>query len=69
MKTYWGVEVQIHALLTSAVDGGEWSGSCTSWFTQEVRALDNRWTGGWMGPRTGLDSVAKRNKSHHCPCR
>jgi hypothetical protein len=25
MKTYWGVEVQLHAYLTSALDGGEWS--------------------------------------------
>jgi hypothetical protein len=23
MKTYWGVEVQRHAVLTSALDGGE----------------------------------------------
>jgi hypothetical protein len=27
MKTYWGVEVQFHELLTSALDGGEWSAS------------------------------------------
>jgi len=26
MKTYWGVEVQLHAL-TSVLHGGEWSGS------------------------------------------
>jgi len=22
-----------------------------------------------MGPSAGLDQVAKRKKSHHCPCR
>jgi hypothetical protein len=27
MKTYWGVEVQIHALLDSALDEGKWSAS------------------------------------------
>jgi len=25
MKTYWGIEVQLHELLTSALNGGEWS--------------------------------------------
>jgi len=27
MKTYWGVEVQIHAFLTSALSGNGWSPS------------------------------------------
>jgi hypothetical protein len=27
MKTYWGMEVYLHAFLTSALDGGEWSAS------------------------------------------
>jgi hypothetical protein len=27
MKTYGGVDVYIHILLTSALDGGEWSAS------------------------------------------
>jgi len=25
------------------------------------------WIGCWVGLRTGLDAVAKRKKSHHCP--
>jgi hypothetical protein len=24
MKTYWGVEIRLHAFLTSVLDGGEW---------------------------------------------
>jgi hypothetical protein len=26
-------------------------------------------TGGWAGPRAGLDAVAKRKEYYHCPCR
>jgi len=33
MKTYWGVEVYIHAFLTLALRGGEWSASCPVCFT------------------------------------
>jgi hypothetical protein len=30
-KTHWGVEVQLHAFLTSALDGGEWSAWIWDW--------------------------------------
>jgi len=30
MKMYWGLEVKLHALLTSAPHGGEWSASWLS---------------------------------------
>jgi hypothetical protein len=33
MKMYVGVEVQLHAFLTSALYGGEWPASCPGHFT------------------------------------
>jgi hypothetical protein len=60
MKTYWGVEVYLHAFLTSALDGGEWSTSRHGRFTPRERALGTHWIGGWVGPRAVLDAVVKR---------
>jgi hypothetical protein len=50
MKTYGGVDVEIHVFLTSALVGGEWSASRPGRFTPGTH-----WIGGWVGPRTGLD--------------
>jgi hypothetical protein len=58
----WGVEVQLHAFLTSALDGGECSTSCLGRFTPRERALGTHWIGGWVGPRAGLDAVAEKKK-------
>jgi hypothetical protein len=33
MKAYWGVKVQLHIFLTSALDGGAWSASRPCCFT------------------------------------
>jgi hypothetical protein len=60
MKTYWGVEIQLHALLISALDGGEWSASRPGCFTPRERALGTHWIGGWVGPGAVLDPVVKR---------
>jgi hypothetical protein len=60
MKTYWGVEVQLHALLISALNGGEWSASRPNRFTPRERASGIHWIGGWVGPRAVLEAVAKR---------
>jgi hypothetical protein len=60
MKTYEGVEIQIHVFLTSVLVGSEWSASRPGRFTPRERAPSNQWIGDWMGPRTGLDDVEKR---------
>jgi hypothetical protein len=60
MKTYLGVEGQLHAFLTSALDGGEWSASRLCRFTPSERAPGTHWIGGWVGSRAFLDAVAKR---------
>jgi hypothetical protein len=56
MKAYGGVDIQIHVFLTSSLVGGELSASCSGRF-----APGERVPGGWVGPRTGLDDVEKRN--------
>jgi hypothetical protein len=60
MKTYGGVEVQIHIFLTSALVGGEWSDSRPCRFTPGERTPGTHWIGGWVGPIAGLDYVEKR---------
>jgi hypothetical protein len=60
MKTYVGVDVQIHVILTSPLAGDEWSASRPCRFTPRERARGIHWIGGWVGPRAGLDDVEKR---------
>jgi hypothetical protein len=60
MKAYGGIDVWIHTFLTSALDGGEWSGSRPCCFTPGERAPGTHWIGGWVDPRAGLDDVEKR---------
>jgi hypothetical protein len=55
MKTYGGIDVQIHLFLTSALVGGERSASPPGHFTPGTH-----WIGGWMGLRIGMDSVESR---------
>jgi hypothetical protein len=47
-------------LVTSALDGGEWSASIPGRSSPWERALDTRFIRGWVGPRAGLDAVEKR---------
>jgi hypothetical protein len=54
MKTYGGVDVEIHIFLTSAQVGGEWSASRPCRFTPGTHFI-----GGWVDPRVGLDDMEK----------
>jgi hypothetical protein len=65
MKVYLGVEVQLHAFLTSALDGGDWSASRPGRFAPTERAPGTHWIGGCVGPRAVLDAV-QMNKCHFC---
>jgi hypothetical protein len=56
-----------YSFLTSALDGGEWSASRPDALCPGERTLDTHCTGGWVGPRAGLDTEV-RGKIH-CPCR
>jgi hypothetical protein len=47
--------VQLHASLTSALDGSEWQASLPGRFNSGMNLI-----GGWVGFRTGLDEVSDR---------
>jgi hypothetical protein len=53
MKTYGGVEIQLHHLDL----GTRWK---YRFISREVPPPPNRWRGGWAGRRAGLDAVEKR---------
>jgi hypothetical protein len=46
MEVYWGMEVLLHAFLTSALDGGEWSASRLGYLTPTERVPYNQELGG-----------------------
>jgi hypothetical protein len=54
------VDVQIHILLTSALDGGEWSASRSARFTPGEKSPCTDRIGGWVSLRVGLGAVEKR---------
>jgi hypothetical protein len=60
MKTYGGVDVEIHIFLTSALVGGECSASRLCRFIPAEGAPSTHWMGGWMDPRAGLNDVENR---------
>jgi len=59
--------VWLHTFLTSALDGGEWSTSCLSYFTSRERALGTQWIGSWMGPTASLGMVVRKKESLALP--
>jgi len=54
------VELQLHAFLNSALDGGEWLDSRLRRFTPGERAPGIHLIGDWVDPKAGLDAVEKR---------
>jgi hypothetical protein len=57
MKTYWGVEVYLHAFLTWALRGGKWSASRLGRFNHEERTHVAHYIGGSVGPRARPDTL------------
>jgi hypothetical protein len=66
MKAFWGVEVYLHAFVTSALDGGEWSDPRPGHFTRRERAPGVEGVGGTVGPRANLEAVVKRKIPSPC---
>jgi hypothetical protein len=57
-------EVWLGAFLISALDGGEWLTSDPGRCTPGEKDPGAHLVGGRVGPRAGLDAIAKRE----CPC-
>jgi len=59
------VEVQLHAFLTSALDGDELSASRAGLFTAPERTHSTHWTGRWVGPGASMDAVVRTKIPEH----
>jgi hypothetical protein len=60
MKAYWGSGGIAPRILTSALDGGEWSASRPNCFICREKAPATHCIGGWVGPIAGLDMVVTK---------
>jgi hypothetical protein len=67
MKAYGGSGDIAPHIVTSALEGGEWSASRPGRFTLRERSPVTHWVGGWVSPRAGLAAVVK--KKIPSPCR
>jgi len=61
-----GSVVQLQTFLTSALDGGEWLASRLDRFTPGETIPGANWLGGWGGPQSLLDAVAKIKSPCSC---
>jgi hypothetical protein len=62
MKPYWGVEVELHAFLTLALYGGEWSASRPGLFTPRERSPSTHCIGGPQS-RPGVGGEEKNSQT------
>jgi hypothetical protein len=60
MKTYEGVDVEIHVFLNSVLVGGKWSASRCGRFTPSERATGTHRIESWVKLIAGLDDVERR---------
>jgi hypothetical protein len=54
------MEAWLRTILTSVLFGGDLSALRPGRFTPELGAPGTYWIEGWVGPRTGLNGLAKR---------
>jgi hypothetical protein len=59
MKAYWGVDVYIYILFTSALVEIEWPTSRPGRYISKEKGPCTHWIEGWVDPRAGLDDVEK----------
>jgi hypothetical protein len=59
-KVYWGSRCIAPLILNLGARWGEWSASRPGCFIPGKTTPDTHCTGGWVGPRAGLDDVTKR---------
>jgi hypothetical protein len=69
MKMHGLMDVKPHAFLTSALDGGEWSIPYHGHFMPREGAPVAHRLGGWVGPTSSLDTVAKTKNPFSPPAR
>jgi hypothetical protein len=55
MKTYGGLDVEMHVYLISALAGDKWSASRPGLFTPDTHSI-----GCWVDPTDSLEDVEKR---------
>jgi hypothetical protein len=59
-EALWGEKYSSYSFSTSALDGGEWSASRPGpRFSSGQRTTGTHCTGGWVGPRAGLDTQVR----------